>query len=209
MPLITGTIGLMTLLHGPVTGPCQKSQHPLVPVLERIVTGHAGKQPSWKLPMVLEGLKKQPLTAKCTTYCEKCPDGGGTRTRWGTRIRRGIVAADPRYWGPGSVVYIGPPVDEILIVEDTGSSVRGPHRFDVCVTGHHALCRQWGTFKTAYVPLYRTSPRRNWGSKPIGWEPPDHQPTSELLCLVAEKVPCLRPFLLSLIAQKPGPTTAG
>lgn len=197
------TFGLILaglVIAGP-TAQTQK-QHPLVPVIKRIVSGRAGKQPEWKLPMVLNGLRKQPLMAKCTTYCEKCPDGGGLYTRWGTHIRRGIAAADPRYWGPGSVIYVGPPVDEVLIIEDTGSKIRGPHRFDICVTGHHALCRLWGTFKTVYVPLYRTAPRRRWGVKPAGWHPPVWPLTAELVQFAAERVPCLRTLLLPAIARR-------
>lgn len=200
-----------SLLSGP-TGHTQTGHwtHPLVPVIKRIVTGEAGPQPAWKLPMLLNGLKKKPLWAKCTTYCEQCADGGGLWTRWGTRIRRGIVAADPRYWGPGSVVYIGPPVDEILIVEDTGSKIKGPHRFDVCVTGHHELCRTWGTFRAIYVPLYRTPPRRRWGTKPAGWQPPTWPLTEDLVSFAAEKIPCLRLLLGTFLVQKPHqPAPAG
>jgi len=193
----------------PTQPPSSAGHHPLAQVAQRILSGEAGKQPPWKLPLVLNGLSKQPRTARCTTYCELCPDGGGTRTRWGTRLRRGIVAADPRWWGPGSVVYIGPPVDEILIVEDSGGAVKGQYRFDVCVTGHHALCRSWGTFRTVCVPLYWTPPKRRWGHKPIGWNPPTWDLTPRLVEAAASRVPSLRPLLTTLLADLPeSPTRA-
>lgn len=183
--------------------PNASGQHPLAPVAYRILSGKAGEQPPWKLPLVLHGLSKQPRTARCTTYCELCPDGGGSRTRWGTRLRRGIVAADPRWWGPGSVVYIGPPVDEILMVEDTGGAVRGQYRFDVCVTGHHALCSSWGSFRAICVPLYWTPPKRRWGHKPAGWQPPAWELTPRLVEVAVAKAPMLRPLLTTLMASLP------
>lgn len=183
--------------------PGSVGQHPLGQVAYRILTGEAGEQPPWKLPLVLHGLSKQPQTARCTTYCELCADGGGSRTRWGTRLRRGIVAADPRWWGPGSVVYVGPPVDEILVVEDTGGAVRGRYRFDVCVTGHHALCSTWGTFRAVCVPLYWTPPKRRWGQKPAGWHPPVWELTPRLVEVATAKAPMLEPLLTPLVASLP------
>lgn len=188
--------------------PTSSGQHPLARVAYRILSGEADKQPPWKLPLVLHGLSKQPRTALCTTYCERCPDGGGTRTRWGTRLRRGIVAADPRWWGPGSVVYIGPPVDEVVTVEDTGSAVKGQYRFDVCVTGHHALCSSWGRFRAVCVPLYWTPPRRRWGCKPAGWQPPVWEVTPRLVEAAVAKAPLLRPLLSTMLARVPeGPAS--
>ncbi len=210
---IAGMVGLLTLTQQPQDAGAAGSEdarpHPLVPVVTRILDGRSGEQPPWKLPMVLNGLKKDPLPARCTTYCERCPDGGGIHTRWGSRIRRGVVAADPRYWGPGSVIYMGPPVDEVLIVEDTGSAIRGPNRFDVCVTGHHALCRRWGSFKATYVPLFRTDPTRRWGTKPAGWHPPQWGLTRELLTLAAERVPGLQLAIETLMAQIPAKPVTG
>ncbi|MFQ6131686.1 MAG: 3D domain-containing protein [Armatimonadota bacterium] len=150
-----------------------EQKHPLARVVARVASGEAGVQPAWKLPMLANGLRKQPLTCTITAYCERCPDGGGRLTRWGSPIRRGEVAADPRYWGPGSVVWIGDPINETLVVEDTGSAIKGPHRFDVCVTGNHSLCRTIGIRRSVtYVPLYRTRPQSRWGHKPKGWHPP-------------------------------------
>lgn len=146
--------------------------HPLVPVIERVLEGDWRKQPAWKLPMLVNGLQKRPEECVITAYCSQCCDGGGRYTRWGSRVRRGICAADPRYWGPGSVIWIGPPVNEVVVVEDTGGAVKGPHRFDVCMEGNHEMCIRIGRTNTIYVPLYRVPPRRNWGTKPDGWEPP-------------------------------------
>lgn len=150
-----------------------EQEHPLAEVVARVAAGEMGEQPAWKLPMLANGLRKQPLKCTITAYCERCPDGGGRITRWGSPIRRGEVAADPRYWGPGSVVWIGAPINETLVVEDTGSAIKGPHRFDVCATGNHTLCRTIGIQRNVtYVPLYRTPPYRRWGQKPKGWHPP-------------------------------------
>ncbi|MCX7599760.1 MAG: 3D domain-containing protein [Armatimonadetes bacterium] len=200
MLLAAASVGLAVVSGTPPGSP---GQHPLTQVAYRILAGKAGKQPPWKLPLVLHGLSKQPRAARCTTYCERCPDGGGTRTRWGTRLRRGIVAADPRWWGPGSVVYIGPPVDEVLIVEDTGGAVKGQYRFDVCVSGHHALCSSWGRFRAVCVPLYWTPPRVRWGCKPAGWQPPVWEVTPRLVEAAVAKAPVLRPLLSTVLASAP------
>jgi 3D (Asp-Asp-Asp) domain-containing protein len=196
-------VSLALTMCGPVAANGGDSS-PLIPVIKRIITGQAGEQPAWKLLLLLQGLGASPLTSKCTTYCELDHDGGGSHTRWGTHVRRGICAADPRYWGPGSVVYVGAPVDEVLIVEDTGSAIKGPDRFDICVTGHHDLCNRWGCFNTPYVPLYRAPVRGSWSDKPAAWHPPVPSLTRELLRLATERAPCLRPLLLPLVAEGKG-----
>lgn len=146
--------------------------HPLAPVLSSVLSQEWWRQPDWKLPMLVNGLRKQPQQCRITAYCSQCCDGGGRWTRWGSRVRRGICAADPDYWGPGSVVWIGPPVNEVCIVEDTGSAIQGPHRFDVCMEGNHAMCIRIGVSRTIYVPLHRVPPTGCWGDKPHDWEPP-------------------------------------
>jgi 3D (Asp-Asp-Asp) domain-containing protein len=145
--------------------------HPLSPVVERVLEGNWRAQPDWKLPMLVNGLSKQSKRAKITAYCSDCFDAG-SRTRWGSHVRRGICAADPKYWGPGSVVWIGPPVNEVCIVEDTGGAIKGPHRFDVCMEGSHGMCYEIGVRKTTYVPLHRVPPTKRWGTKPADWQPP-------------------------------------
>ncbi len=150
----------------------QVQDHPLTPIIRGILRGEYGEQPAWKLPMLVNGLRKEPKTATISAYCSQCCDGGGRYTRWGSPVRRGICAADPDYWGPGSVIWVGPPVNEVLIVEDTGGAIQGPHRFDVCMEGAHEMCREIGISETIYVPLHRVPPRKRWGEKPEGWEPP-------------------------------------
>ena len=146
--------------------------HPLIPVVESILTSDFSEQPPWKLPMMVNALQKDVMDCTITAYCSQCPDGGGRRTRWGTHLRRGICAADADYWGPGSVIWVGSPINEVLIVEDTGSAIQGPDRFDVCMEGDHSMCGRVGKRAAIYVPLYRVEPRSNWGSKPAGWHPP-------------------------------------
>ncbi|MFW6438167.1 MAG: 3D domain-containing protein [Armatimonadota bacterium] len=146
-------------------------EHPLTDVIERIFDSDWRAQPDWKLPMLVNGLTKEPEGCKITAYCSECFDAG-SRTRWGSHVRRGICAADPRYWGPGSVVWIGPPVNEICIVEDTGGAIKGPHRFDVCMEGAHDMCHKIGVRTTTYVPLHRVPPTNRWGTKPADWAPP-------------------------------------
>jgi len=141
-------------------------------VVERVLEGDWRKQPEWKLPMLVNGLSKSPEDCTITAYCSQCCDGGGYYTRWGSHVRRGICAADPRYWGPGSVVWIGAPVNEVCIVEDTGGAIKGPHRFDVCMEGAHDMCERIGRSRTIYVPLHRVEPTSRWGDKPAGWQPP-------------------------------------
>jgi len=146
--------------------------HPLIPVVEQLLTGDWQRQPPWKLPMMVNALQKDVMECTITAYCSQCPDGGGKWTRWGSPVRRGICAADADYWGPGSVIWIGPPINEVLIVEGTGSAIQGPDRFDVCVEGSHDMCRRIGKRGAVYVPLHWVEPRAKWGSKPAGWQPP-------------------------------------
>lgn len=146
--------------------------HPLIRVVEQILAGDWQKQPPWKLPMLVNALQKDVMQCTITAYCSQCPDGGGKRTRWGSPVRRGICAADAAYWGPGSVIWVGPPISEVLIVEDTGSAIKGPNRFDVCMEGCHEMCERIGKRQSSYVPLYWVPPRAAWGTKPPGWHPP-------------------------------------
>lgn len=147
------------------------AEHPLSEVVERVLLTDWRAQPDWKLPMLVNGLMKEPEECKITAYCSGCHDAGH-RTRWSSLVRRGITAADPKYWGPGSVIWVGPPINEVLIVEDIGGAIKGPHRFDVCMEGSHEMCAQIGVRTTTYVPLHRVPPTSRWGKKPAGWEPP-------------------------------------
>ncbi len=148
------------------------ASHPLFPVLKKMWSGEFGPQPTWRLALLYQGLQNEPRTAKVTAYSSRCPDGGGPWTRWGTRVRRGICAADSRYWGPGSVIWLGAPIESMLIVEDTGSAIKGPHRFDACFGADAAACSRFGVRRIDYVPLYIAPPKRRWATKPRGWLPP-------------------------------------
>ena len=149
------------------------SKHPLSGVIKQIIAGQTGAQPSWKLPLLVQGLQRAPQRCSLSAYCPRDRDGGDSCTAWGTRVRRGIIAADRRHWGPGSVIWIGSPVNQICIVEDVGGAVLGKNRFDVCLAGGSHDCWQFGRPRgVEYVPLYRTPPRRHWGRRPAGWQPP-------------------------------------
>jgi 3D (Asp-Asp-Asp) domain-containing protein len=152
------------------TGKCDPA-HPLLPIVRKEASGAFGAQPPWRLHVLLKGLQRSPNSARCTAFSSRCPDGGGSRTRWGTRVRRGICAADPRYWGPGSVIWLGAPVEAVLVVEDTGSAVRGRDRFDVCFGDDAAACDRFGVRAVTYYPLHVVPPKSNWGTRPRTWRP--------------------------------------
>jgi 3D (Asp-Asp-Asp) domain-containing protein len=146
------------------------TSHPLREVLDALASPPARRQPAWKRTLVWLALNTKPRHAQITAFCPHC---AGQRTRWGSPVRPGIAAADPAYWGPGSVVWVGPPVSHILVVEDTGSAVRGLDRFDVCVSLDHGACVEIGQrSEVLYVELYHSKPRAKWGSKPANWRPP-------------------------------------
>jgi 3D (Asp-Asp-Asp) domain-containing protein len=157
-------------------GKAEEAHHPLADVVRKVIAGELGEQPPWKPPMLVNGLRKTPLEATITAYTE-FDAGCTTRTAWGSRVRRGIVAADRRYWGPGSVVWIGPPINETMVVEDVGSAIKGPHRFDVCFPGDLSGAKAMGLRRqVTYVPLHREPPRRHWSAKPGDWHPPVWKP---------------------------------
>ncbi len=147
-------------------------EHLLIDVVRKMWAGEFGDQPEWRLSLLVRGLREQPRTARVTAFSSRCADGGGPWTRWGTRVRRGICAADARYWGPGSVVWIDAPIEEMLIVEDTGSAIRGPNRFDICFGDDAAACSRFGVQQVQYIPLHVATPRAAWGNKPGDWSPP-------------------------------------
>lgn len=156
----------------PISEPAPLPDHPLAKVICKAVAGEFGKLPDWWLSLLTQGLQSEVREARMTAYSSRCPDGGGSWTRWGTRVRNGICAADPRYWGPGSVIWVCDPVAQLLIVEDTGSAVKGRDRFDICLGSDAEACERFGVQRLQYIPLYVAEPRRNWGDKPDGWVPP-------------------------------------
>lgn len=78
-------------------------------------------------------------TARATAYCRHCPDGGGPTTRTGEPVGEGGVAADPHYWGPGSVVaFLVAGHWTTRTVNDTGGKIIGAYRFDLGYASHRA-----------------------------------------------------------------------
>lgn len=199
LPAAPGPLTLVSRLALP---PGVSTDHPLYPVVKKMWSGVFGELPVWRLSLICEGLRHQPITARVTAYSSNCPDGGGSRTRWGSRVRYGICAADPRYWGPGSVIWMGAPIESMLIVEDTGSAVKGQHRFDVCFGADAAACSRFGVRRLEYIPLYRAPVTRRWSTKPAGWTPPA-PPISQWLAPVQPQLPSAATVLASATSQLP------
>ena len=148
------------------------SDHPLPSVILKMMRGEFGRQPAWRLALLIQGLNQEPRVARMTAYSTRCVDGGGPRTRWGSPVRLGICAADPRHWGPGSVIWVDEPLYKMLIVEDTGGAVKGRDRFDISFADDARAARRFGVRRLQYIPLHIVPPRRNWGRKPADWTPP-------------------------------------
>ena len=148
------------------------ADHPLEWSIAAIRTGKSTETRNWVLPLLVKALSVPMRQARITGYSSRDSDGGGPYTRWGTRTRWGLCAADPRYWGPGSVIWMGDPVNQVLVVEDTGGAIKGPDRFDVCTGDDPVSSSRIGSRHANYVPLYRAEPRRSWGGKPSNWSPP-------------------------------------
>jgi 3D (Asp-Asp-Asp) domain-containing protein len=146
--------------------------HPLEGVIAAIRTGKSTETRDWVLPLLVKALAEPMRVSRITGYSSRDADGGGPYTRWGTRVRWGICAADPRYWGPGSVIWMGDPVNQVLVVEDTGGAIKGRHRFDVCCGDSRESSARIGRRKANYVPLYVAPPTSRWGHKPKNWQPP-------------------------------------
>jgi 3D (Asp-Asp-Asp) domain-containing protein len=161
--------------------------HPLRRIVEKEAQGLFGAQPKWRLPLLINGLCQSPRAARMTAFSSNCPDGGGSRTRWGTRVRRGICAADPRYWGPGTVIWVDKPVEQILVVEDTGSAIQGRDRFDICFGTDAAQCSRFGVQRLVYYTLHKVAPKGSWGTRPRSWQPPSFSLTEMLQDLTAKQ----------------------
>ena len=146
--------------------------HPLEGAIAYMRAGKSTETRDWVLPLLVKGLATPMCEARVTGYSSRDADGGGPYTRWGTRTRWGICAADPTYWGPGSVIWMGDPVNQVLVVEDTGSAIKGKHRFDVCTGDNPESSAKIGSRHANYVPLYVAEPGRRWGNKPNNWRPP-------------------------------------
>ncbi len=161
------------LLPLPVAPPADRIWgHRLEGVIAAMRSGKSTETRDWVLPLLVKALATPMRQAQITGYSSRDADGGGPYTRWGTRTRWGICAADPRYWGPGSVIWMGEPVNQVLVVEDTGGAVKGQHRFDVCTGDNPVSSAKIGRRTANYVPLYVAPPQSRWGTKPANWRPP-------------------------------------
>ena len=146
--------------------------HPLEGYIAFMRSGKSTETRDWVLPLIVKALSTPMREANITGYSSRDSDGGGPYTRWGTRTRWGICAADGRYWGPGSVIWMGDPVNQVLVVEDTGGAVKGRDRFDVCTGDNPVSSSKIGRRHANYVPLYVAPTRSAWGDKPDDWRPP-------------------------------------
>ena len=97
----------------------------------------------------------EPMTFQATAYALK------GRTRMGTSVRRGVVAADPRVLPLGSVVQIkSGKYTGVYKVEDTGRVIKG-NIVDVCVPDNRDA-RQFGRRKIQlHVLMLGTKKNRN------------------------------------------------
>lgn len=82
------------------------------------------------------------VTGYCAGPCRVC--GTNRITARGTLASRNrTVAADWRYYPPGTVVYIG---NQKFVVSDTGGAVKGRYHLDRCFRTHREA-KQWGKRK--------------------------------------------------------------
>ena len=109
-------------------------------------------------------------TAVVTSYCSRC---SGPVDAVGIPLRPGTVAADThlhigsapsgalhvngrrwRWYWLGDRIQFGPPLSCTLIVRDTGDSIRGRDRFDLCRgTVATCACNAWGKRRVQYRAL--------------------------------------------------------
>ena len=137
------------VLAKPATELASPLPPPLQELVERIENDPSA--PQWKRT-IAERIRTRQIgrfDAYLTAYCtDSSADstGGGPRAAWdGIPLRWGHAASDWRFLPKGAVLFIGPPVDAILIVVDNGPGVRGAGRLDICTTesGHYrSLSRQ-------------------------------------------------------------------
>ncbi len=88
-------------------------------------------------------------TARVTAFCSACNTPRHSNTgRWG-KLKKGDIAADPRYWHAGDRVYIEG--IGLCRVRDTGGAIKGKGRFDVYLGWKkHCPCNRWATGKYKY-----------------------------------------------------------
>jgi len=109
--------------------------------------------------------------------------GGGNVTAWGINtetdpLRHHLVAADRRYYGAGSIIYIkaiktrsgnqiwpkdGSP-GRLMIVADVGGAIKGPYRFDISVAGQWGYYRKYNArWNIQVFVVHRTPTKTAWG----------------------------------------------
>lgn len=144
--------GPRPVLARPATELAEPLPRPLQELVERIENDP--KAPEWKRTVAQRIRARQigRFDAFLTAYCTNSSadsTGGGPYAAWGgIPLRWGHAASDWRFLPKGAVLFIGPPVDAILIVVDNGPGVRGAGRLDICTTesGHYrSLSRQIST----------------------------------------------------------------
>ncbi len=117
------------------------------------VTAKESKTDGRNFPMPSLENMGDPMTFHATAYALK------GRTRIGTYVRRGVVAADPRVLPLGSVVQIkSGKYTGVYKVEDTGRVIKG-NIVDVWVPDNHEA-RQFGRRKIQ-LHVLRMGPTKN------------------------------------------------
>jgi 3D (Asp-Asp-Asp) domain-containing protein len=87
------------------------------------------------------------ITGVTSSYCP-CKKCCGPRAQGLTRLETSAwkpgVAADWRYWKPGTMVIVdGYNDNKPVMVDDTGGAIKGKKRFDLRMT-YHWQARDWG-----------------------------------------------------------------
>ena len=100
-------------------------------------------------------------TAKVSAYCRGCDSSGVTRSGKKFKdIKYAFCAADKAYWKPGTKIYF-PVLKKHYIIEDTGSAIKGKHRFDLFIGNHtKCKCNSFGIKRLQYQVVYIS--KRGW-----------------------------------------------
>jgi 3D (Asp-Asp-Asp) domain-containing protein len=97
-------------------------------------------------------------TARVTAYCSACNTPRHSDTGRYGRLKKGDIAADPRYWKAGTRIYIEG--IGVCRVRDTGGAIKGRNRFDVYLGRKaHCPCNKWGAMHPERYQ-YRRVPTR-------------------------------------------------
>jgi len=143
---------------------------------------------SWGEPFIQYALKKGRIVrgGQTTFYAPSWEGdrlGGGNVTAWGINTendtyKQYLVAADRRYYGAGSIVYIKAIKDShgnqiwprdgspgrLMIVADVGRAIKGRYRFDISVAGQWDYYERYDAkWNIQVFVVYRTPVRSAWG----------------------------------------------